>query len=819
MRNAYKYIYITILLLLLLSITACNSGLNNINTAINTQDTTGQDTENITESDTGFASFKIVIPDYYAMVGLARNNKSRAIAPQTTKVVLSLKKANYWTAHSSVILSEAEKTEIPNAPEGFVGSVYKCSFPKVPSGNYAAGTMKIDLLDSEDNVISSGTNNNALTIIAGGKTQASFYTIPTNSDSDSGSLAAGEMKFLKKRFDSEHDYTLSISRTGNSFPDLVIFNENGTFEKYIAVSATNNDIDCSEYKGTTKYFGFWSANATSYSTSFITNLNTINQTFEEELDSDIWITSGIAEVIDCDPVYAAWEQYGDALVDTHGKVFKIEEYSSLTIFRITVVEESSCSFDYKSDDIWTPNIFNVYIDNNSEPSFQATDYRQIWQKGSIILSSGTHSIKFEPLTTTTYIDNITLAPNTTESVDIYPKGLQETYIDGDTIQFSAKALRSDGSVINGKNVTWTSTGGSIDENGLFAPGNVAGIYTVTAIIDGKTASNQTVKVHGSDYLSDSVIINGHEFTGAVTNISGSPSDTTNITWATPTPEGSYFTTDGFFVLKGTTNDTYGYVIVTKNDYQTYYILQKGKFEQRIWLRFGDGEYSVSVIECEINYRSPNGNYEGALESFGSAFGRRDFTVINNTGVSYSEEECAYLMPSYICQSDDFIVSNAFNAVIAALPEDAALGQKLQALHDWEINMLHYDDYTVNHKEERKAQDAVHVVKYGMAVCEGYANLYTALARLLGVQTAYQSSSSMNHAWVECFYNGEWKLVDATWDDGIVGDKITPSESYTYFLINRTGVDGDHHDNEPVYSRSIIPIHKTPHVKDMPDGWY
>ena len=70
MRNTYKYIYITLLLFLLLSITACNSGLNNINTAINTQDTTGQETETITESNTGSASFKIVIPDYYAMAGL-----------------------------------------------------------------------------------------------------------------------------------------------------------------------------------------------------------------------------------------------------------------------------------------------------------------------------------------------------------------------------------------------------------------------------------------------------------------------------------------------------------------------------------------------------------------------------------------------------------------------------------------------------------------------------------------------------------------------------------------------------------------------------
>lgn len=809
MRNECKYIYITLLLLLILSITACNSGLNN---AIKTQESAEQDKKNITESDTGSATFNIVIPDYYAMAGFSRNKASRAIAPQTTKVLLSLKESNYWTAHSSVILSEAGKTAIPNAPDDFVGSVYKCSFPEIPSGNYAAGTMKIELLDSNDNVISSGTNDNVVTIITGETTQAAFYTIPTSSDSDTGLLAAGEMKFLRKSFDSEYDYTLSIAVTGgNSYPDLVIFNENGTFEKYIAISAENKDFDCSEYKGTIKYFGFWSIVATSYSTSFLVNLNNINQKFEEELDTDIWVTSGNAEVIDCDPIYAAWDQYGDALVDTHGKVFKLKNSfypASLKILRITVAEDSTLSFDYKCD-LWTSNLFNVYIDNNSEPSFQTTGYCQMWQKGSVILSSGTHSVKFETvspdgyysssLSNATYIDNITLAQNITNSVDIYPKGLQETYINGDSIQFRAKALRSDGSIIEGKEVTWSATGGSIDENGVFTPGNTTGLYTVTATIDGKTASNQTVNIHGADCLSEPVIINGHEFTGVVTNVSGTRLDLEGITWEDPTPSGNVFTTDGFFVLKGTAEHEIE-ICVQKDHIQTFYTLPKGNFEERIWLRCGEGEYTVLIFPGKL-------------------------FVTNNLETDYSSDECLYLMPSGLCQSDNFIVSNVFNAVMAELPLDATLGQKLQALHDWEIHTLHYDLVSYNHEEERKAQDAIHVIKYGMALCEGYANLYAAFARLLGVLTAFQESSAMNHGWVECFYNGEWKLVDVTWDDPVSSyndsnvEKNPTSENYKYFLIDRTGVDGDHYDNNAYNQRSAIASYKTPHVKDMPDGWY
>lgn len=257
MKKITKYISASLILALLLLITACHSDLEEAQKEV-VQGT----------FETGSASFKIVVPDYYAMSGLG--NQARAIAPQTAKVRLSYKISTEWVTHGIVNLSEAEKTAIPNAPEGFAGSVYECSFEKVPSRKYASGELKIELLDSSDNVISEGTNDNAVTITMGKTTQAAFYTIPTRSDSDAGSLSAGEMEFLKKEFDSETACTLSISVTeGYNYPDLVIFNENGTFEKYISVSAANKDIDCSEYVGTTKYLGFWSVVETSYTVSFV----------------------------------------------------------------------------------------------------------------------------------------------------------------------------------------------------------------------------------------------------------------------------------------------------------------------------------------------------------------------------------------------------------------------------------------------------------------------------------------------------------------------------------------------------------------------
>ena len=849
MKRILILISTIISVIFLFTVTACKSELNDSLKAQETKDATQiQNT-----AETGSASFSIVVPDYYAMI-----DSSRIIAPDTVTIQLLYQTAN-GNIKQRVNLSYAEKTAIPNAPQGFIGSVYKVCFDNIPSGNYSPGKMRVSLWNSNDIAITSGANEQTIIIESGKTTKASFYMLPYQYDSDYGSLAAGEMKFLKKQLDATKGYVMTITvPDGKPYPDVVIFNDKGVFEKYVSISADNNTVDLTEYKGMTKYFGFWSATATSYTAGFgysfsdstVAGLTSINQTFNSTLDSKMWITSGVsAKIIDKDPIFAKWAQTksenGGALIDTHGKVFKLCTWengvlgkSSLEIYKISVQEESAVSFDYKCD-LYESHYFKVYVDGNPTPVFKTTGIGEGWQKGSVVFGKGNHTVvfsvenavqKYASCTNSVYLDNITLAPNKTVSVDISPKGLQETYVNGNTIQFTAKALRSDGSVISGKTAVWavSENGGTISSDGLYTPGTSDGMVTVSATIDEKTGSNQTVKVHGQNYLLDPVTINGHTFTGEVTNGSGSRGSNSTVTWQDPTPIYTNFTTDGFFVIKGNTSK-WLYIVITKTGcpYETFYFIPKGDFEKRIWLRFGDGEYKVRIYPVtEMLKNDDYDGYEGELLSWSfSGSSVAEFQVKNQTGLDWSAEQCAYLMPSYICQSDDFVVSNVFNSVIAELPQNATLGQKMQALHDWEIHTFHYDNVSLN-TYKRKKQDAVSVVKYEMAVCEGYANLYAAFARLLGVQVAYQISNSMNHAWVECLYNNEWKLVDVTHDDPVASKdvddvrKYPHAENYKYFLVARTGVDNDHVGNETQYNRSAgVTEPVAPEIKGVPAGWY
>jgi len=207
------------------------------------------------------------------------------------------------------------------------------------------------------------------------------------------------------------------------------------------------------------------------------------------------------------------------------------------------------------------------------------------------------------------------------------------------------------------------------------------------------------------------------------------------------------------------------------------------------------------------------------------------------GISLTKD-AENLLPSAWCQSDDLRISNAVNNIIAGLPADATEGQKLAALHDWEIHKLYYD-YDSLTSGKRKIQDASHVLEYGMGVCEGYANLFTAMERLIGVKGTIICANYNNHAWNNTYYKNNWLLVDTTWDDPSDSNNKTDakpySESYTYFLITAaqdkltdtdhgnyavhpgitaTGIGGD-----GINDMRQIDTTEQPYARGMPNGWY
>ncbi|MDR1904229.1 MAG: transglutaminase domain-containing protein [Treponema sp.] len=472
--------------------------------------------------------------------------------------------------------------------------------------------------------------------------------------------------------------------------------------------------------------------------------------------------------------------------------------SILELKKIAPDTDSALSFRFKTEiDLkQARQTFKVYVDGKETGSW--TGLKQVWRTETIFIPRGEHSIRFEVSSAgifivnglnAVYLDDISLVPDRTDRVVVYPRGKQETYIGADSaemLRFRAEALRSDGSVRKGALFSFTVSGGSgsVNPDGVFTP-SAPGTYTITARADGKSASNSQITVHPQDYMRRSYTWQGtgKTYRGYEDKGTGSLSSA-NIRIDYPTAK--TFNADGFFTLEGKVTKpnvyNYAFVEVYKLDspaLKTRYLL-RDQFSMRIWLRFGPGAYTVNVYEIvSINLSAAlgsEGDYSGAAYSsppFAS------FSVTNTRGEDGPDGDGRWIYPSGEAQSDNFVVINLLNDICWGLNSEE---EKIQAIHDYIVRHTVYDAESFLYEDRRKKQDALTVLKNGLAVCQGYSNTAIALLRAAGIPSKRISSNRMNHGWINIFVNGKWKMADITWDDP-QPDNGPNFVQYKYYLLD------------------------------------
>jgi len=422
------------------------------------------------------------------------------------------------------------------------------------------------------------------------------------------------------------------------------------------------------------------------------------------------------------------------------------------------------------------------------------------------------------------------------SIVLYPRGELNTYVGAPTnerIQFRAVALRENGTVIENTS-GFIYSGDGVNSTGVFTP-QTAGNATITVFMDG-TSANTSVAVHPADYMRQPYYYpgTGKTYQGFSGGTTGNLTTDGGVTVTYPAQ--TTFSADGFFTLEGSVNNSavynYAYVVLTKDsdpDNLTTYYLVRGNFKERIWLRFGAGNYTIKVYGWNNIILSSNlgaeGDYRGgSLLGPGIIFNVTN-TRNNDSSVDYSIPDKRFIYPSYVVQSDDFRITNLVADLTYGLTDNTA---KIRAIHDYIVKNTVYDSASTN-TDQRKKQDALTVLGtryrtnsqypdgHFLAVCEGYANTFATLTRAAGFEVKYISSSSMNHGWNHV-YNSGWKFIDVTWDDPSP-DGGPNYARYTYYLLTSLyGVSNDHYGWEVNNGRSAIGS-TVPRQRGVPDGWY
>lgn len=125
-----------------------------------------------------------------------------------------------------------------------------------------------------------------------------------------------------------------------------------------------------------------------------------------------------------------------------------------------------------------------------------------------------------------------------------------------------------------------------------------------------------------------------------------------------------------------------------------------------------------------------------------------------------------LFPVYIGSQENVTQSSsayeaAINRAMGGLDSRMNDLEKALELHNWLAQNCAYGRVSGN---ESVANTAYGALVDGKAVCAGYMLAYAELLSRAGIENAYVSSSSMNHAWNLVKIDGQWYHVDVTWDD-------------------------------------------------------
>lgn len=220
----------------------------------------------------------------------------------------------------------------------------------------------------------------------------------------------------------------------------------------------------------------------------------------------------------------------------------------------------------------------------------------------------------------------------------------------------------------------------------------------------------------------------------------------------------------------------------------------------------DGVYYIQLYrgaEEKGNFTNVIGGMESiAVLSEGGAVRIMPSPVYDSSAAVFESQAVSadalsfYLKPSENAQSDHSEIAGAAAEITEGL---TAPYDRLIAVHDWVASNIYYD-YDAVQSGGSWPKDALGTLRSKRSVCEGYANLATALLRASGIPAKtilgyalYAEDNSWNlsnmygdranHAWTEAFVDGRWILMDTTWDSDNFyrnGKYQTSEALHTYF---------------------------------------
>ncbi len=217
-----------------------------------------------------------------------------------------------------------------------------------------------------------------------------------------------------------------------------------------------------------------------------------------------------------------------------------------------------------------------------------------------------------------------------------------------------------------------------------------------------------------------------------------------------------------------------------------------KIAKKIYDSLRAGETSIEIMSVY-----PNMNYQIDKAAVGYIFSEVAQNwdaglLVNKSGYLYSYSNtgsvitAVYLKPNYFVEAADY--ESTFNTYSEKLEEVIAMVD--DGWEDWEKALYVHDYIAVHFDYNHGTSDAMYtaygMLRDGMAVCDGYASLYSMALNRVGLKATKVTNSG--HAWNMVNVENSWYYVDVSTDDRFHGD--FPGLVYhDCFLRNYSGLHG------------------------------
>lgn len=186
------------------------------------------------------------------------------------------------------------------------------------------------------------------------------------------------------------------------------------------------------------------------------------------------------------------------------------------------------------------------------------------------------------------------------------------------------------------------------------------------------------------------------------------------------------------------------VMVEKGATKYYYDLKKE--EDYFPLQFGQGDYTVAVLE-----NTSDNKYK--------VLGKKTFKA------DIKDENTVYLKSAQPVIWNENMKAIKFSKTLS---EDKKTSlEVVQAIYEYIVNNIKYDYQNMNKLKSDYIPDIDKIIKSGKGICYDYSVLLAAMLRSCNIPTklvkGYKDDIKEYHAWNEVYIDGDWIVVDTTYD--------------------------------------------------------